>query len=36
MANAKKKPRAMRSIRSGRKTTALIKKNQEVLKTYGK
>jgi hypothetical protein len=34
MANAKKKKRAMRSIRSGRKTTAQIKKKQEILKTY--
>jgi len=31
MANAKKKKRAMRSVRSGRKTAALIKKNQETI-----
>lgn len=36
MANAKKKKRAMRSVRSGRKSAALIKKNQEVLSRYGK
>lgn len=36
MANAKKKSRAMRSLRSGRKTAVLIKKNQEVLLSYGK
>lgn len=31
MANAKKKKRAMRSIRSGVKTAALIKANLEIL-----
>lgn len=31
MANAKPKKRAMRSIRSGRKKAALIKKNQETI-----
>lgn len=31
MANAKPKKRAMRSIRSGRKTAQLIKSNQETI-----
>lgn len=31
MANAAPKKRAMRSVRSGRKTAALIKKNQETI-----
>ena len=34
MANAKKKKRAMRSVRSGVKTAVLIKNNLEVLKKY--
>lgn len=34
MANAKKKKRAMRSVRSGRKTLAIIKNNLELLKKY--
>lgn len=32
MANKKAKKRAMRSVRSGRKTAAQIVKNQEILK----
>ena len=31
MANAKKKKKAMRSVRSGVKTAALIKSNLEIL-----
>lgn len=31
MANKKTKKRAMRSVRSGRKTTALIMKNNETI-----
>ena len=34
MANAAKKPRAMRSRRSGVKKLELIKKNLEILKKY--
>lgn len=36
MANAKQKPKAQRSRRSGVKKTELIKANQQVLKRYGK
>jgi len=32
MGTAPKKPRAMRSVRSGRKKMELYKKNQEILK----
>jgi hypothetical protein len=32
MGTAAKKPRAMRSVRSGRKKMELYKKNQEILK----
>ena len=32
MGTAAKKPRAMRSVRSGRKKLELYKKNQEILK----
>jgi hypothetical protein len=31
MANASPKKRAMRSVRSGRKKAALVKKNQEII-----
>ncbi len=34
MANAKKKPKAMRSRRSGIKKAELVKANLEVLKKY--
>ena len=34
MANAKKKKRAMRSIKSGVKTAALIKSNQDILNKF--
>ena len=34
MANAKKKKRAMRSVRSGVKTAALIKSNQDILNKF--
>lgn len=34
MANAKKKKRAMKSIRSGVKTAALIKSNQDILNKF--
>ncbi len=36
MANAKPKPRPMRSRKSGVKTTRLIKKNLEILKKIEK
>jgi hypothetical protein len=32
MGTAPKKPRAMRSVRSGRKSLNLVKKNLEILK----
>jgi hypothetical protein len=32
MGTASKKPRAMRSVRSGRKKMEIYKKNQEILK----
>lgn len=34
MGSAAKKPRPMRSKKSGKKTSARIKKNHEVLKKY--
>lgn len=34
MANAKKKPRAMRSKRSGVKKAELVRANQEILKKF--
>jgi hypothetical protein len=35
MANAKKKPKAQRSRRSGIKKAELLKANQQVIKKYG-
>jgi hypothetical protein len=34
MGTAAKKPRAMRSVRSGRKKMEIFKKNLEILKKY--
>jgi hypothetical protein len=34
MGTAAKKPRAMRSVRSGKKKMEIYKKNQEILKKY--
>lgn len=36
MANAKPKPKAQRSRRSGVKKAELVKANQQILKSYGK
>jgi hypothetical protein len=36
MGTAPKKPRAMRSVRSGRKKMELFKKNQEIIKKVTK